>query len=71
MSTLTLNLDDRHDEALCRLAAEQDMSKTQVLRQALRMYQMIHERAKRGEQLAFTKDGAVVPVVCIGLPALD
>jgi len=63
VSTLTLNLDDRHDEALTRLAAETDMSKTAVLRQALRLYQLVHERAKDGQQLAFTKDGKVIPII--------
>lgn len=67
MSTLTLNLDDRHDEALTRLAAETDMSKTAVLRQALRLYQLVHNRAKDGQQLAFTKDGNVIPIICPSL----
>lgn len=67
MPTLTLNLDERHDEALTKLAAETDMSKTAVLRQALRLYQMVHQRAQDGQQLAFTKDGKVVPMHIVGL----
>jgi predicted transcriptional regulator len=63
MSTLTLELDDRHTTALEALAAEQDMSKAQVLRQALRLYQMVHERAKDGQDMAFTKDGRLVPML--------
>jgi predicted transcriptional regulator len=63
MSTLTLNLDDRHDQALTRLAVETDMSKTGVLRQALRLYQLVHERAKDGQQMAFVKDGKVIPMI--------
>lgn len=63
MATMTLNMDDRHMAALEALAAEQDMTKTQVMRQALRLYQTVHERAKDGQQLAFTKDGQVVPLV--------
>ena len=66
MSTMTLNLDDRHSDALERLAAETDMSKTAVLRQALRLYQLVHERAKDGQQLAFTKDGRMVVMELIG-----
>jgi predicted transcriptional regulator len=71
MSTLTLNLPPREADVLEELAAEQNMSKTAVMRQALRLYQMVHVRAKKGEQLAFTKDGKLVPVVVVGLPAFD
>lgn len=63
MVTMTLNMDDRHMAALEALAAEQDMNKTQVMKQALRLYQMVHERAKDGQQLTFLKDGKVVPMV--------
>lgn len=62
MPTLTLNLDERHDAALEALATEQGMSKTAVLRQALRLYQLVHLRAAVGQQLAFTKDGRVIPL---------
>lgn len=63
MPTLTLNLDDRHDEALTQLSHETDMSKTGVLRQALRLYQLVHQRAKDGQQLAFVKNGNVIPLI--------
>jgi predicted transcriptional regulator len=63
MATMTLNMDDRHMAALEALAAEQDMNKTQVMKQALRLYQLAHERAKDGQQLAFTKDGKAVPML--------
>ena len=62
MATMTLNMDERHMAALEALSVEQDMNKTQVMKQALRLYQMVHERTKSGEQLAFTKDGKVVPM---------
>ena len=71
MSTMTLNLDARHMGALEVLAAEQDMSKTQVMRQALRLYQVVHLRAKAGEQLAFTKDGKVVPMLVLSMLPLE
>ena len=57
--------------ALEVLAAEQDMSKTQVMRQALRLYQVVHLRAKAGEQLAFTKDGKVVPILVLSMLPLE
>jgi predicted transcriptional regulator len=72
MSTLTLNLDERHMAALDALAVEQDMSKTGVMRQALRLYQMVHQRAKDGHQLAFVdRNGKLVRQVVVGLPSFD
>ena len=61
MPTMTINLDERHMQALDALAADTDMSKTGVMRQALRLYQMVHLRARDGQQLAFTKNGKTVP----------
>lgn len=61
MSALTLILDDRHTAVLESMSAEQGLSKAALLRQAIRLYQVIHERAKKGEQMAFVKDGEVVP----------
>ena len=71
MSTMTLNLDDRYMAALEALADQHAMTKTQVIRQALRLYQAVCSSCAYGEELAFTKDGVVVPVVIVGLPALD
>jgi predicted transcriptional regulator len=70
-STLPLVLDGRHRAALKQLADEQDMSESAVMRQALRLYQMVHNRAKQGQQLAFTKNGVLVPVVVVGLSAVE
>jgi predicted transcriptional regulator len=71
MSTMTLNLDDKHMVALDELATAQDMTKTQIIRQALRLYQHVHQRYAKGEEMAFTKDGVIVPVVIVGLAAFD
>lgn len=49
--TMTLNLTDTEMRALERLSSEKDMTKTAVLRQALRLYQLISERLKSGEKL--------------------
>lgn len=54
--TMTLNLTKVEMEALAQLCAEQDLSKTAVMRQALRMYQLIHARLKSGERLIFSGD---------------
>jgi predicted transcriptional regulator len=51
--TMTLNLTDAEMEALERLSDEKDISKTAVLRQALRLYQLIETRLRDGEKLFF------------------
>ena len=56
-------MDDKHNSALIALAREKEMSKTQVMLQALRLYQVVQERSKEGQQLAFIKDGKTVPLL--------
>lgn len=54
--TMTLNLTDAEMRALEELSAQKDLSKTAVLRQALRLYQLIEARIGRGEKLFFEND---------------
>lgn len=49
--TMTLNLTVREMEALERLAAKREMTKTALLRHALRLYEMIDERIANGGKL--------------------
>ena len=51
--TMTLNLTDREMEALEQLAGRKDLSKTQVVRQAIRLYQTVESRLESGEKLYF------------------
>jgi hypothetical protein len=51
--TMTLNLTDREMEALEDLAGRKDLSKTQVVRQAIRLYQTVESRLEKGEKLYF------------------
>ena len=51
--TMTLNLTDAEMNALEELSARKDLSKTAVLRQALRLYQVVDARIERGEKLFF------------------
>lgn len=51
--TMTLNLTDPEMAALEKLSEARDMSKTAVIRQALRMYQLIDTRLSQGEKLYF------------------
>jgi len=53
---MTLNLTDAEMTALEELCQKKDLSKTAVLRQALRLYQMVDLRLERGEKLFFEDD---------------
>lgn len=54
--TMTLNLTEAEMKALEELSVTKDISKTAVLRQALRLYQMVETRIARGEKLFFEHD---------------
>jgi predicted transcriptional regulator len=49
--TMTLNLTDEEMNSLDELSQRYDMSKTAIVRKALRMYQVIDARMQRGEKL--------------------
>lgn len=51
--TMTLNLTAAEMEALEELSARKDLSKTAVVRQALRLYQMVDVRVAAGDKLFF------------------
>ena len=51
--TMTLNLTEAEMEVLDGLAKRKDLSKTAVLRQALRLYQAVDVRLADGEKLFF------------------
>ena len=49
--TMTLNLTDKEMRVLEELSAQKDLSKTAILRQALRLYQLIDVRLAEGGKL--------------------
>ncbi len=51
--TMTLNLTAAEMEALDDLAQKKDLSKTAVLRQALRLYQLIDVKLAKGDTFFF------------------
>ncbi|AYF88160.1 putative transcriptional regulator [Pseudomonas fluvialis] len=51
--TMTLNLTDAEMAALEELCEKKDLSKTSVVRQALRLYQLIEARMEKGDKLFF------------------
>jgi hypothetical protein len=55
--TMTLNLTEVEMQALEDLARQKDLSKTAVLRQALRLYQLVDARLASGGKL-FIEDVA-------------
>lgn len=54
--TMTLNLTDAEMRALDDLSARKDITKTAVLRQALRLYQTVEARVEKGDKLVFEND---------------
>ena len=54
--TMTLNLTDAEMRVLDELSHRKDLTKTAVLRQALRLYQTVEARIERGEKLVFEND---------------
>lgn len=62
--TMTLNLTEAEMRVLEELSAKKDLSKTALLRQALRMYQVVDARLEKGDKLFFedeqTKEKAEV-----------
>ena len=51
--TMTLNLTEAEMAVLEELSQRKELSKTAVLRQALRLYQMVDLRIERGEKMFF------------------
>lgn len=54
--TMTLNLTDAEMRVLDDLSARKDLSKTAVLRQALRLYQAVELRVEKGDKLVFENE---------------
>ena len=54
--TLTLVLSDVEMDVLDSLSVERSLSKTAVLRQALRLYQTVDIRQQRGDKLFFENE---------------
>jgi hypothetical protein len=53
---MTLNLTEVEMEALEELAGRKDLSKTALIRQALRLFQLVDARIATGEKLVFENE---------------
>jgi len=51
--TMTLNLTEQEMRVLDQLSTQKELSKTTLIRQALRLYQLVDARLNRGEKLFF------------------
>ena len=49
--TMTLNLTEAEMNALEDLAIKKDLNKTVIIRQALRLYQMVDQRLREGKKV--------------------
>jgi len=56
--TMTLNLTEREMAILEELSRKKELSKTALVRQALRLYQVIDARLSSGEKLFFEDERA-------------
>lgn len=54
--TMTLNLTDAEMAVLEDMCAKKDLSKTVLMRQALRLYQRVEERLEEGGKLFFENE---------------
>ena len=54
--TMTLNLTAQEMAALEELSQKKELSKTAVIRQALRLFQLVDARLAQGEKLFFEDD---------------
>ncbi|MEP2259889.1 MAG: ribbon-helix-helix protein, CopG family [Paracoccaceae bacterium] len=54
--TMTLNLTDAEMAVLEEMCAKKDLSKTVLMRQALRLYQRVEERLENGGKLFFENE---------------
>ncbi|MFG6519205.1 ribbon-helix-helix protein, CopG family [Sulfitobacter sp. EhC04] len=56
--TMTLNLTEAEMAVLEELCDKKDLSKTVLLRQALRLYQRVEERLEKGDKLFFEDEAS-------------
>lgn len=69
--TMTLNMTAPEMVALNELSDKTGMSKTAVMRQALKLYQLIHRRMANGERMMFSgNQQRAIEFVGIGFPEM-
>lgn len=74
MKGMTLNLTAEQMAIVGRMAMAKGLSKTELIRKALRLYQTLDQHMTQGAALKFVnRDGSEAPVVFIGAgwPGMD
>lgn len=67
--SMTLVLKEDENTVLESLAVKQDLTKVGVMRQALRLYQMVYRKNEQGLTMAFIdKDGKPERILLMGMP---
>lgn len=56
--TMTLNLTQAEMDVLEELASRKELTKSAILRQALRLYQLVEQRTAQGEKLILEDEKA-------------
>ena len=56
--TMTLNLSDAEMAALEELSAKKELTKTALIRQALRLYQLVESKLAKGEKMIFEDEAS-------------
>lgn len=54
--TITLNISTEEMEALEELCSKKGLNKTAILKQALKLYQLVDHRVSAGDKLVFEND---------------
>jgi len=70
---VTIAFSKQEQAVIEELCAEQALSQTALIRQCLRLYQVVHLRAKKGDELAFKNrtTGTVTTLVMLNGPMLN
>lgn len=68
MKALNMNLADAESDALDAMAKQKEMTKTAVIRQALRLYQLFDAKLASGKEMVFrdVKTGEIEQIIVVG-----
>lgn len=70
MKTMTLNLPEPEMGRVDELSRERDMAKTALIRHAIRFFDVLNARLKRGERMVFVdsdgKEVQILPIEPVG-----
>lgn len=62
---MRISMSDIEYKTLIQLSDEKDLSRPGVIRQALRLYQLVHEYNKQGKSLYFEMEGKKSEIIIL------